>query len=318
VRRAAPRAAGFVAAALLLAGCPKTGGDPSTTSTSATSASTTTTTVPAATALCEAGNPERIGALTDPAIAELSGLVQSRAHPGVLWVNNDSGDSARVFAINRSGATLREYAMPGASARDWEDITLMPGAPGGPGDQLYIGDIGDNAKARADITVYAIPEPDPAHDTTAQPAQSQRLLYPDGAHDAETLFVDPVSRDLFIVTKELSGKSQVFRKPGGLLSGQPTLTSVTTLDLGLAQLVTSGDVSADGATIVLRTYNEVFVWDRRRGEDVGTALQRQPCRAPAPQDRQGEAIGLDPDGRGYVTSSEGVNAPIWHVGGTAP
>ena len=102
------------------------------------------------------------------------------------------------------------------------------------------------------------------------------------------MFVDPVSRDLFIVTKELSGKSVVFRKSGGLLSGRPTLTKVTTLDLGLAQLVTAGDISTDGSTIVLRTYNDVFVWDRHEGEDVADAFARA-RRATRPHRRTARA-----------------------------
>lgn len=295
-------------AALFLTACPKTDGG--TGSTTTTASSSTTTTLPrAAAALCAAPDPQRTGSLADPAITELSGLVQSRAHPGVLWVHNDSGDTARIFAIDEHGATLHEYAIAGASAVDWEDIAIAPAAGESGPAELYLGDIGDNGKSRDHVTVYEVPEPDPSQDVPAPAATAQRLTYPDGAHDAEAMFVDPTTRDLFIVTKELSGSSEVFRLP----VGQSALTKVTTLDLGLAQLVTGGDISADGSTIVLRTYNEVFVWDRRTGESVGDAFTRAPCRAPAPQDRQGEAIGLDADGRGYVTSSEGTGAPIWRV-----
>jgi hypothetical protein len=217
-----------------------------------------------------------------------------------------------VFAIDRDGTTLRQYALGGASAIDWEDIAIAPGANGGP-DSLYLGDIGDNAKARNDITVYAIDEPDPATDTGTPSARSQRLLYPDGPHDAEGIFVDPVSRDLFVVTKELSGRSVVYRKAGGLLSSEPTLSAVATLDLGIGQLVTGADIAPDGSAIALRTYGKVFVWSRREGEDIGAAFTRSPCSAPAPNERQGEAIGIDADGRGFVTVSEGTNPAVWHV-----
>jgi hypothetical protein len=302
------RAAALVVfAALFLTACPKTDGGTGSTTTTGASSTTTTTLPRAAAALCAAPDPQRTGSLADPAITELSGLVQSRAHPGVFWVHNDSGDTARIFAIDEQGATLHEYAIAGAGAVDWEDIAIAPGDSGQA--ELYIGDIGDNGKSRDHVTVYEVPEPDPSQEVPAQAATARRLTYPDGAHDAEARFVDPTTRDLFVVTKELSGSSEVFRLP----AGQSALTKVTTLDLGLAQLVTAGDISADGSTIVLRTYNEVFVWDRRTGESVGDAFTRPPCRAPAPQDRQGEAIGLDPDGRGYVTSSEGANAPIWRV-----
>jgi hypothetical protein len=306
-------AALVVFAALFLTACPPGSGGGGTTTTSSTDpAPTTSTTAPIAAALCAGSTPQQVGTASDPALKEVSGVVQSRAHPGVLWVHNDSGDSARVFAIDDGGATIHQYALGGATAVDWEDIALEPGVNGAP-DSLYLGDIGDNNKERNNIVVYAIDEPNPATDTGTPTARSQNLIYPDGPHDAEAMFVDPVSRDLFIVTKELSGKSVVYRKAGGLLSSEPTLSKVATLDLGLLSLVTGADIAADGSAIVLRTYGAVFVWSRHEGEDIATAFSRAPCNAPAPNEQQGEAIGLDTDGRGYVTVSEGVNPPIWHV-----
>jgi hypothetical protein len=301
-----------VVAAVVLASCAGGGGGGGGGTTTTSSTTAPPTTVPVATRLCAGTAPQQVGTATDGRLTEVSGVVQSRAHPNVLWVHNDSGDSARVFAIKRDGTMLREYPLADASATDWEDIAISPGSNGGR-DALYLGDIGDNNEARADITIYAIDEPDPATDTTTGTVRSQRLLYPDGAHNAEAMFVDPATHDLFIVTKVLTGASVVYRKAGGLLASEPTLTKVATLDLGVGQLVTAGDISPDGSAIVLRTYGAVFVWSRRPGEDIAAAFGRQPCRAPAPGERQGEAIGTDPDGRGFVTMSEGTGQPIWHV-----
>jgi len=94
----------------------------------------------AAARLCAAGSGTTLGTVANPAIDELSGLVQSTAHPGVLWANNDSGDSARVFAVGSDGADLGTVMVSGATATDWEDLALGPG-PGG-GDHLYVGDLG--------------------------------------------------------------------------------------------------------------------------------------------------------------------------------
>lgn len=45
--------------------------------------------------------------------------------PGLLYVQNDSGDSARIFAVDaRSGRTLAVYSVPGATNVDWEDIAV--------------------------------------------------------------------------------------------------------------------------------------------------------------------------------------------------
>jgi hypothetical protein len=302
----------LLGASLVLAACNtgSDGGGTSTTTTGSTSTSSaasstttsTTTPVDTAAALCAGGAPQPVGTVTDPELDEVSGVVESRAHPGVLWVHNDSGDRARVFAIDDHGATLRQYALTGASADDWEDIALD-------GDTLYLGDIGDNNESRADIVVYRAAEPDPTTDTAPLAATALHLVYPDGAHNAEALLVDPVTHDLFVVTKELSGQSSVYRHTTG-----STLVKVATLDLGIGQLVTAGDIAADGTAIALRTYGAVFVWSRRGNEPVADAFDRAPCRAPAPTQQQGEAIRFDPDSHGFVALSEGTNQPVWHVG----
>jgi hypothetical protein len=313
VRRLAS-AASVVAAALVLTACPKDNGGPSSTSTNGTTAAPTSTTPPTARRLCGGATPQRVGTVADPALTEISGVVQSHDHPGTLWVHNDSGDTARVFALDDTGATQRQYTLPDANAVDWEEIARSPGV-NDERDSLYVGDIGDNGRERDDVTIYAFEEPDPATETTTGPVQEQRLLYPDAPHDAEAMFVDPVTRDLFIVTKELSGQSVVMRKAGGLLSGQPTLDAVATLDLGVGQLVTAADIAADGSAVVLRTYGAAFVFERNVGEDLSLAFGREPCRAPVATEQQGEAIAIDPDGSGYLTISEGTNPAIFHVAG---
>jgi hypothetical protein len=122
--------------------------------------------------------------------------------------------------------------------------------------------------------------------------------------------VDPIDQQLVVVTKEAAGTSGVYTTP---ISAPGALQPVTTLSLGLAQLVTAGDISASGDTIVLRTYTKVWVWTRGAGESLATALARPPCSAPAPTDAQGEALTLTPAGDGYVTGSEGADSPLWHV-----
>ena len=64
-----------------------------------------------------------LGTLQLSAIDEASGIAASRTNPNVLWVHNDSGDSARVFAIHIDGTLLGTYSLSGASATDWEDIS---------------------------------------------------------------------------------------------------------------------------------------------------------------------------------------------------
>jgi hypothetical protein len=286
-----PRLAAL-AAALLLAGCGG-GSSPPVPPTATRAARTPTpTAAPRVPALCQPLRVTAVGTVDTPAATELSGLALSNS--GVLWTLNDSGDAPRVFALDRKGRLLREVAVAGAEAVDWEDIAVR-------GRTLYVGDIGDNLGQRPEIAVYRFGEPGPGIASVA--AERIALRYPDGAHDAEALLVDPRSGTIAIVTKDVGGESGVYiaARGGGELKKQGTLK------LGLGQLVTAGDVSGDGRTIVLRTYDRAFVWTRNGGESLARALKRAPCVADAEllDEGQGESVALTRDGRAFYTVPEG-------------
>ena len=64
-------------------------------------------------------------------IVESSGIIRSKKYPGVFWTHNDSGDSARIFAISEDGKIIKPKWFKGeykgievvnATHIDWEDI----------------------------------------------------------------------------------------------------------------------------------------------------------------------------------------------------
>ena len=214
------------------------------------------------------------------AVNEASGLVLSG---GLLWTHDDSGGPATVFGLSTRGKLVRQITLP--QNVDWEDIAAR-------GSTLYVGDIGDNAMSRPGIVVY-------------RGGQALPFRYPDGPHDAEALLVD--GPRIVIVTKSLSGEAGIYtaRGPG-------VLRRAGTLQLGLGEPVTGGD--SRGRTIVLRTYDRVYVWTRRTGESLTRALRRQPCTAGASLagEGQGESIALARDGRSFWTLPEGPNPILRH------
>ena len=157
-------------------------------------------------------------------IAEQSGIVMSNTYPGVFWVHNDSGDSARLFALTADGhvimpAWLSDEFIPdaasgavgnkqpylglvieGASNIDWEDIALD-------GDTLYVADTGNNGNARRDLGVYVLPEPNPRATDRQRVLKFLPVAYPDQKtfpgeqwhYDCEALFV--FHGKLYFVTK---------------------------------------------------------------------------------------------------------------------
>ena len=267
-------------------------------------------------------NPVKQGTVNHRALNEVSGLVASRTQPGVLWVHNDSGDRPRVFALATDGAHLGEYRLAEANAIDWEDIALGPGPEAGV-DYLYLGDIGDNFRVRPAIQIYRIREPEVptapgqagrTHEVTQ--VERFRLRYPDGAHNAETLLVDPTDGALYIVTKEEEGPSRLYRAPS-LRTGESTQLEYlgdVALPRSMApgsHLVTAGDVAPDGRAILLRTYSTAFLYRRTTGTPLPGALAGSACPVPLALELQGEVIGFGGEDGRYLTTSEKRGQPIW-------
>jgi hypothetical protein len=257
-------------------------------------------------ALCGRLRARITGRVADPSANELSGLVRSPSQPGLLWSHDDSGAGPILFGLRADGRVAARPTVSGAQAVDWEDIAAGQSADGRP--LLYVGDIGDNASRRPSVDVYRVPEPKVGAAATA-PAARLRLRYPDGAHDAEALLVDPLRADLVIVTKAL-GAGRAYRASARLPAG-----SQTTLGGGPAialSLVTAGDVSADGRIVVLRGYDRLAVWARHGREPLTTTLGRAPCLSPTSLagEGQGEAIALDRRGASFTTVAEGSPAVL--------
>ena len=250
---------------------------------------------PAAGAVCRVeGTPRPLG----DEIEESSGVAASRAHDGIAWTHNDSGDPV-LFAVGRDGRTVGRVAVEGASVEDWEDVARAP-CPSG-GDCLYVGDIGDNDAGRPFVTVYRIPEPSPS-DSRSAPAAALRLRYPDGPHDAEALFV----RDgaVHVVSKGETGPIAVYRVPAGA-TGEAVLVRVATLAAGPVDRparVTAADASEDGRWIALRTLDQVAVHPASVLDGGSAPAARRVDLRPLGEP-QGEGIAFTPDG-GLVLTSE--------------
>lgn len=246
-------------------------------------------------------------------LREISDVAASRRHADVLWLHND-GDSGQLFAVSTSGK-LVAHVRCRAAVRDLEDIAIGPGPEKGV-DYLYLGDIGDNDSRRREIRVVRFAEPDVSGPRGQQidvdHAEEFRLVYPDGPHDAEALFVDPATADVFIVTKEKKG-ARVYSVAGGQLreAAVAALTKVGELDV---EEVSAGAISPDGRRILLRREGQGWLWNRAANESVGDALAKKPIKVPVLGKRQGpngESISFSANGDGYYTVSEGKKQSIY-------
>lgn len=243
--------------------------------------------------------------MANPAITEASGLVASKTHPGAYYVHNDSGDSARFFALGSAGEDLGTYTVGGATAIDWEDIARGPCAD--PAKScIYLGDIGDNLVSRASYVIYRTEEP--ATLSAGPHAATQEAFtftYEDGPHNAEALLVHPTTGAVTLVTKAASGPV-AYELPLPLVTGMVAKRANDVPIVELLPLVTAGDVKLDASGVLLRTYGSLYYFSMKSGETVAAALAREPCSVPVAMEMQGEAVAWKLAGTGWVTTSEGV------------
>jgi hypothetical protein len=273
---------------------------------------------------CPAADPpELIGALDDPELDEASGLAESRVNPGLFWSHNDSGGDPIVYAIAADGAVKGAFAVTGAELRDWEDLDIgADPARGAP--RLYIGDVGDNGAEREEVTVWIVDEPvvdlaGPRVDGVTEPAMAVTLRYPKDVHDSEALFVDPVTDDIYIVTKDrfVTGFTGIYRKAAPHADGDDAvLELVASLDVYVAPylgMITSATAAPDGSAFAIRGYGlGAFVF--LRDESVGTSFAAMPCFVELPaSDGLAEAIAFGAAGTHLYTLHEGENAELWSV-----
>lgn len=256
------------------------------------------------------GKPIDRGALDNSKIDEASGLVASRKNLGSLWTHNDSGGEPTVYLISDRGATQATCRLMGAKSRDWEDIAAGPGPVEGE-TYLYVGDIGDNNAQYAVKTVYRFVEPlltDRVSDTLIRQVDALRFVYPDGPRDAETLLVDPFTRDLYVLSKRdqfVHVYRAAFPQNTESIDTLELLDQLPSEQVGILEQLVSGDISPDGKEVLLKSYVQVFYW-RRADEQTSLVdlLQTKPQELPYQPEPQGEAIGFATDGSGYYTLSE--------------
>ena len=265
----------------------------------------------------QCGAFETVGTISTGEILECSGLVASQTNPGILWIHNDSGNTARLFALTEDGSLRGTYTIQGAVAYDWEDMAWGPCSVLGWADCLYIGDIGDNAHARERVQIYRIEEPlvpleGPPVTETLYGVERFDCEYPDVPHDAEALLVDPEEGIPYIATKGEEGRTAVYRFPA-----TPDPYAIATLelvtDLPTRSWLTAGDVSPDASRVILRNYLTAFDYPRSVGESFEQMFLKAPCFLPIALELQGEALAIGPSGMEVYTVPEGAWAPIHYA-----
>ncbi len=235
----------------------------------------------------------------DKKLEEASGLVASVVNPGYFWSHNDSGNPAKVFLINDKAEIVMTCTLAGIKNRDWEDIAISVKSDTS---YLYIGDIGDNDAKFPYKIIYRFPEPVlSANKLSIIDFDTLVFKLSDGIRDTETLMIDPLSQDVFVVSKR-EEKIRLYQISAPLISGDTTTAEFKT-ELPLAWIV-AADISADGKEVLLKDYDNIFYWKRSSTESIPELLKTNPTILNYEREPQGEAIAWDRDGSGFYTLSE--------------
>lgn len=253
------------------------------------------------------------GPLASRDLKELSGLALSRADPTVLWGHNDSGSGPVLYRIGLQGEDLGDLMIPEATAGDWEDIAAFEDR-GGPA--LLIGDVGDNLSFRSFVTLYAVR--DPGRGRPAPLLWRMDVSFPDGQHDCEAIAVDPLSRDILLLTKR-DDPPRLYRVPlptrapqarriaefVGTLAPRPRRGVRQRLLDPYALSPTALALSADGLTAAIVSYEDALIYRRRAGQPWIELFSEPTAALPLPAFGGIEAAALSADGRTLWIGSEG-------------
>ncbi len=262
--------------------------------------------------------PVSSAVLKNDNLKEISGAAVSYINKGILWVHNDSGGKASLFAIKHDGSIVAELALDGAVNIDWEDLSLNPC---GEEECLYVADIGDNSLNRNDYAVYKVKEPLLSDTSETVITVSDWVKYPvsyeDSSKNSEAMAIDPEGK-VYIFSKEI-GLTNVYMAESLSETGTE-FKYIGVIDTGTEisgypaeaqpSLVTGADINRNGTRLLLRTYGIYttqddgimeFAFNKGNFEEVFT---QEPLMVPEGNDMQGESIAYDPYTGGYVHISE--------------
>ena len=199
------------------------------------------------------------GRISAEDLDEVSGIVQGNQN---LWVHNDSGDDAKLYGLATDGKLLSTLKLVGIKANDWEDIAVHRK----PQDTtIYVGDIGDNAEKRSQLTIHFFTEPIDQQSKSIE-AQSLTIDYGSiGPQDAESLAIDPQTGDLYVLTKGRSEKSYLLHKPAPHVDGeQYSMNTMHKFDVKKFMkknpfYITAMDIDPTGSFLIYRNYFQGFL-----------------------------------------------------------
>lgn len=270
------------------------------------------------------GSARYAGYVAHSDVTEASGIAFSRIDPNRIWLHNDGGHSARIYASTSNGRPLGALKLKQVKNQDWEDLAAFTLADK---PMLAVADIGDNGGLRKTITVHFVVEPENVEKKMSlAPEWSTVIRYPDGPHDCEAMAIDPDGKYIYLLTKR-AAPALLFRAPLRSDDADPVeaelVGKVDKIPQPTAELIaahprsgryrsqpTAMDFDPANRQAAVLTYHYAYVFDRLGDEDWPAAFARKPKLIRLPLLPQGEAIAYNQDGSALYVTSEKWPSPI--------
>ena len=201
--------------------------------------------------------------------------------------------------LDENAVTKKIYTLSKIENIDWEDIALGPG-PEENTYYLYVGDIGDNLIRRAVKYIYRTREPllDGSEEITDFDTMMVKLS--DEVRDTETLLSDPISKNLYLVSKR--------EHDVGLYEITYPFTADTLIAVRVHSLplknINGGSISPPGNEVLLRNYEHIYYWKKTGNESIIDLLKKPAIELRYDPEPHGESIAWARDGSGFFTLGE--------------
>jgi hypothetical protein len=247
--------------------------------------------------------------IRDNEIKESSGLAISRRHAHRFWTHNDSGDTARLFAIDEMGNVTGQCRLKGTKAIDWEDMASFED---GDHRRLIVADCGDNESKRKEIVLCLFDEPNPNKSSTAKQFTKLKVSYEDGPRNCESVAVDVNLRQIVLISKSELALCRVYVVPLPEREDD-TAKEVHAVARHVASLVfpmaTAMDIDSRSGDIWVVNYLLALRFPRTENQSIAETLGQTPIDYPLPKWKQIESLAVDLKGRVWITT-EGLPAKL--------
>lgn len=227
-------------------------------------------------------------------LTELSGIIRTKK-TGEYWGINDKGNRPLLFRFSQNGSPLQTVSSRLLTNNDWEAITSNHQGT------LYIGDIGDNNRARKKYSIFTFMEPSVFSKKIAS-VQRIDFQYPKNkSHNSEAMFF--YNENLYLITKEKD------KRDSPILFQLPVLTDQTKImvseigELKIKDRVSDAAISANGNHLAILADNTLYISFIKSEKDL---IQKPDFSF---QIDYGNCEGICFDGDNLVISNE--NGNLW-------